>query len=274
MSSTIAFIGGGNRGRAIIGGLIAQGHSASSIVVADTDSAARAQLVATFGVREAANNQSAVTAAETIVLAVKPQHLRGVAIEIAPALIRSSALVISIAAGITTKSIARWLSPLSSIVRAMPNTPALIGRGATALFATPAVSDLGRANAVALLRAVGTVVWVEEEHQLDTVTALSGSGPAYFFLLIECLERAATALGLALPVARQLALDTAAGATELARTSAFDPATLRAQVTSKGGTTERALQEFAAGGFESLVYRAVAAASQRAQELSQEFGGE
>ncbi|MBI2802451.1 MAG: pyrroline-5-carboxylate reductase [Gammaproteobacteria bacterium] len=272
MNSTLAVIGGGNMGRAIIGGLLARGGDAACIMVADPSPDARAYLRAELGITTVSSNHEAVVNAETIVLAVKPQQMREVARDIAPSVARRDPLVISIAAGIPTASLTAWLTGGAAVVRAMPNTPALIGRGITALYATAAVKPAGRDAAESLLRTVGSVVWVQDEGALDAVTALSGSGPAYFFLFIECLERAGVALGLDPSVARQLALETAAGATELARTSALDPAALRAQVTSKGGTTERALQIFAAGGFEALVDRALRAAAARAQELSREFG--
>ena len=272
MNSTLAVIGGGNMGRAIIGGLLARGDDATRIVVADPIADARDYLHSQLGVNTVASNHEAVAHAETIVLAVKPQQMRDVALEIAPALRKRNPLVISIAAGITTASLTAWLAGGAAVVRAMPNTPALIGRGITALYATAGVSPAGRDTADSLLCAVGSVVWVQDESALDAVTALSGSGPAYFFLLIECLERAGVALGLDSNIARRLALETAAGATELARSSPLDPAALRVQVTSKGGTTERALQTLAAGGFEELVDRALRAAASRAGELSREFG--
>ena len=272
MNSTLAVIGGGNMGRAIIGGLLARGDDATRIVVADPIADARDYLHSQLGVNTVASNHEAVAHAETIVLAVKPQQMRDVALEIAPALRERNPLVISIAAGITTASLTAWLAGGAAVVRAMPNTPALIGRGITALYATAAVSPAGRDTADSLLCAVGSVVWVQDESALDAVTALSGSGPAYFFLLIECLERAGVALGLDFNIARRLALETAAGATELARSSPLETAALRVQVTSKGGTTERALQTLAAGGFEELVDRALRAAASRAGELSREFG--
>ena len=272
MDSTLAFIGGGNMGRAIIGGLVAQGGDAARIVLADPVASAREHLQAQHGIQVLSSNRLAVARADTIVLAVKPQQMREVALEIAPALAGRNPLVISIAAGITTTSLGAWLGPGLALVRAMPNTPALIGRGITGLYATPTVGAAGHHTAEELLRAIGSVVWVPDESALDAVTALSGSGPAYFFRFIECLERAGISLGLDPATARQLALETAAGSTELARRSPLDPATLRAQVTSKGGTTERALQEFEAAGFESMVHRALSAAAARAQELSREFG--
>lgn len=273
MNERIACIGGGNMGRAILGGLCRRGHAPAAIVVAEPLAAARAALAADFGVEVTARNDAAVDGADVVLLAVKPQQMKDVVRALTEPFARRRPLVVSIAAGITTASLARWIGAPLPLVRAMPNTPALVGRGATGLFATPETPDGMRALAERLLAAVGCVEWVAEEALLDAVTALSGSGPAYFFLFLESLERAGVALGLPADVARRLAIETAAGAAELARTSPADPGTLRAQVTSPGGTTERALAVFAAGGFEPLVHAALAAAATRAAELSAEFGG-
>jgi pyrroline-5-carboxylate reductase len=204
-------------------------------------------------------------------LAVKPQLLGAVVRSLAAAAAARRPLVISIAAGIRAADIARWAGPAATVVRAMPNRPALLGAGATALFA-PAAPPAARATAARLLEAVGSVLWVEREADLDAVTAVSGSGPAYFFLLIEALEAAAIAEGLAPAAARQLAVATATGAARLAAESGDDPATLRAQVTSKGGTTAAALAVFEAADLRGIVARAVAAARARAGELAEEFG--
>jgi pyrroline-5-carboxylate reductase len=271
MTSHISFIGGGNMGRAMIGGLLQRGHPPQCVTVADPIIAARSALVRDFGVNEAPDNITAVAAADIVVLAVKPQQMRSVVQSLAPALAHRP-LVLSIAAGITTTSLAQWCGITLPLVRAMPNTPALVGRGATGAFATPSTLPTAREQAVALLSAIGYVVWVDDETQLDAVTALSGSGPAYFFLLLECLEGAAVELGLPVATARALALETALGAAELAHRSPHNPAELRAQVTSKGGTTERALQVFNAGDLRGLVKQALTAAAARARELSVEFG--
>ncbi len=274
MTLHIAFIGGGNMGRAMIGGLLKRGHSPRMVTVADSIELARASLVKDFGVNDATDNNAAVECADLVVLAVKPQQMSTVVRGMAPALAARRPLLVSIAAGITTSSILHWCKADLPLVRAMPNTPALIGRGATAAFATAATPASTREHAAELLRAIGYVAWVDVEEQLDAVTALSGSGPAYFFLLLEALEAAAVALGLPVATARQLALETAAGAAELALHSPLSPTELRVQVTSKSGTTERALQVFAAGGFGGLVQQALEAAANRARELSIEFGGD
>jgi pyrroline-5-carboxylate reductase len=272
MTPHIAFIGGGNMGRAMIGGLLKRGHPPPRITVSDPLVAVRTALAQDFEIQAAPDNNAAVESADIVVLAVKPQHMGATVRELAPTLTRRRPLVLSIAAGITTASLVQWCGTDLPLVRAMPNTPALIGRGAAGAFATPATPTSARDQASELLRAVGSVVWVEQEAQLDAVTALSGSGPAYFFLLLECMEAAGVKLGLPEATARQLALETAAGAAELALHSSSNPASLRVQVTSKGGTTEQALQVFDAGGFADLVQRALAAAATRARELSVEFG--
>lgn len=272
MTKRVAFIGGGNMGRAIVGGLIRRGHVPGMITVAEPQETVRDALARDFGITVTADNASAVAAAEVVVLAVKPQQMKAVVQPLASVLAKQRPLLLSIAAGITTQSLRLWAGTELPVVRAMPNTPALIGRGATGLFATPTTGPAERALVESLLAATGMVAWVEEESLLDAVTALSGSGPAYFFLLIECLEQAGVKLGLPATLARALALETAAGAAELARTATVDPATLRSQVTSKGGTTERALQVFMEGGLPALVERALTGAAARAGELSREFG--
>jgi pyrroline-5-carboxylate reductase len=269
----IAIIGGGQMARALVGGWVARGTAAASVTVADPAAEQRAWLAAAFpGIGVEAHNDPAAASAGIWLLAVKPQMLGGVARALAPLARSRQPLVISIAAGIHAAAISRWLGPTASVIRAMPNRPALIGAGASALYAPPAVAAAARATAARLLEAVGSVVWVETEAALDAVTAVSGSGPAYFFLLIEALEAAAIAEGLSPAVARRLAIDTAAGAARLAATSSDDPATLRAQVTSKGGTTAAALAVFEAAGLRAIVARAVAAAARRSEQLAEEFG--
>lgn len=272
MSKRVAFIGGGNMGRAIVGGLIGRGHAPGAITVAEPLEAPRTALARDFGVNVTMDNAAAVATADVVVLAVKPQQMKAVVQPLATILAERRPVLLSIAAGITTQSLGRWIGAEIPMVRAMPNTPALVGRGATGLFATAAATPADRALVESLLAATGLVAWVEEETQLDAVTALSGSGPAYFFLLLESLEQAGTRLGLPAELARKLAIETAAGAAELARSATVDPATLRSQVTSKGGTTERALQVFTEGGLPALVDRALVAAATRAEELSREFG--
>ncbi len=269
----IAFVGGGNMGRALIGGIVgAPGGMAATITVADPDPAVARLLAGQRSVRCVADSGAAVEGADVVVLAVKPQILAQVARAVGAQLAARRPLVISIAAGIDTRALGAWLGQATPIVRAMPNTPALIGRGATALYATPAVDAGGRAIAERIMGAVGATDWVVDEAQIDVVTALSGSGPAYVFFLLECLERAAVAEGLPAATARRLAVETMAGAAELVRQSGSDPQDLRAQVTSKGGTTERALEVLEEGGFDTLIARAIAAATGRARELAREFG--
>jgi pyrroline-5-carboxylate reductase len=269
----IALIGGGQMARALVGGWIARGAPPSSIAVADPLATQRDWLAAAYPrVRLHADNESAARDADVWVLAVKPQLLRGAVRGLAALAAQTRPLVLSIAAGIRAADIRRWLGGGVGVVRAMPNRPALIGAGISALYADPTVEPPARERATRLIEAVGSVVWVGTEAHLDAVTAVSGSGPAYFFLLIELLEAAAIAEGLPPAVARRLAIDTAAGAAALAQSSADDPATLREQVTSQGGTTAAALAVLEAGNLRAIVARAVAAAARRSRELADEFG--
>lgn len=267
MEALYAFIGGGNMGRALIGGLLAAGHPATRIRVADAVADCRAACVASFGVSALADNVAAAAGADVVVLAVKPQQLRAVASALAPSA-TTAQLYLSIAAGITLGHLGAWLGADRAIVRAMPNTPAQIGYGAAALCANAAVTATQRAQASRLLEAVGVAVWLDDEQLMDAVTALSGSGPAYVFLLLELLENAGTDLGLPAALSRQLALATVEGAARLARGSAYDPAVLRAQVTSPGGTTERALATFTEADLAGIVLRALRAARDRGRELA------
>jgi pyrroline-5-carboxylate reductase len=269
----IAVIGGGQMARALIGGWVARGADASAIAVADPDAGQLAWLRDRFpGLRTDTANAAAASGAEVWLLAVKPQQLAAVASALAPLAATTRPLVISIAAGIRGADIHRWLGGAARVVRAMPNRPALIGAGASALYADANVPVEARALASRLIEAVGSAVWVPAEADIDAVTAVSGSGPAYFFLLIELLESAGIAEGLAPDVARRLAIDTASGAAALARQGQDDPATLRAQVTSKGGTTAAALAVFETADLRGIVTRAVAAAASRSRELAAEFG--
>ncbi|HUO96026.1 MAG TPA: pyrroline-5-carboxylate reductase [Steroidobacteraceae bacterium] len=270
---SIALIGGGQMARALIGGWVARGAPASTIAVADPVASQRDWLAAAHPrVRLYADNEAAARDASVWILAIKPQLLRPAVQSLARLAAEQRPLVLSIAAGIRAADIRRWLGGEVAVVRAMPNRPALIGAGISALYADPHVPEAARALATRLIEAVGSIVWVGAEAHLDAVTAVSGSGPAYFFLLIELIEAAAIAEGLPPAVARRLAVDTAAGAAALAQTSGDDPATLRAQVTSKGGTTAAALAVFDAGDLRGIVARAVAAAARRSRELADEFG--
>jgi pyrroline-5-carboxylate reductase len=270
----LAFIGGGNMAAALIGGLIKRGLPATRVVVADTSKDQLQRLVQGFGIHAAADNAAAVEGAEVVVLAVKPQQMRAVAQGLAPHVAKSQPLVISIAAGIPHAALARWFGPRIPVIRTMPNRPALNGFGATGLYAPALVGAASRALAETIMAAVSATVWVEHESQMDTVTALSGSGPAYFFLFMEALEAAAHERGLPSDVAHQLTLETAFGAAQMARHSVESLATLREQVTSKGGTTAAALAVLDAAGLRAIVAHAVAAADRRSCELAAEYGAD
>jgi pyrroline-5-carboxylate reductase len=272
-SLRIAVIGGGNMARGLIGGLVASGATASSITVADPDAAGRESLVLDFGVRATADNAGAIADARVVVLAVKPQIMAQVARALAPALQQTKPLVISVAAGIRCANLAQWIGPGVPVVRCMPNRPALIGAGATGLYADAAVDAAGRTLAAQVLASTGLAVWVQRESDIDLVTALSGSGPAYFFRLAELMAEAAIAQGLDANVARQLAAQTLAGAGQLvAAETAPDLARMRAEVTSRGGTTEAALNCFGMLSLDSIVAAAMRAAAQRSHELAELFG--
>ncbi|MFV8834558.1 pyrroline-5-carboxylate reductase [Aquisalimonas sp.] len=273
-NKTIAFIGGGNMARSLIGGLIADGFPADRIRVAEPDPEQRGNLAATFGVAVTGDNSEAVADADGVVLAVKPQVIRDVATELAPQLARTGAVVISIAAGIRESDLSRWLGDGLPVVRVMPNTPSLVQTGATALYANPATSAEQRSLAESLMRAVGLTCWLDDESQMNAVTAVSGSGPAYFFLLMESMEQAGADLGLPRDTARLLTLQTALGAAKMALESTEDAATLRRRVTSPGGTTEQAIQAFEDGGLRELVERALKAAADRAETLGNELGNQ
>jgi pyrroline-5-carboxylate reductase len=264
---SIAFIGGGNMAGSLIGGLIADGYSRTLLSVADADAEKRRQLGERFGIRTCASNTEAVAGAAVIVIAVKPQVVEQVARELAPAL-TGEQLVISVAAGIRTTTLSAWFGDVP-IVRAMPNTPALVQSGATALYAILSAGAGHRETAESIMRAVGLTQWIEDETLMDVVTALSGSGPAYFFLFMELLEEEACRLGLEPGIARLLTIQTAFGAAKMALESPLhSPGELREQVTSPGGTTERALQVLHDGDLGNLLGRALQAARDRAIELS------
>ncbi|HHB12689.1 MAG TPA: pyrroline-5-carboxylate reductase [Chromatiales bacterium] len=267
----LAFIGGGNMAAALVGGLVEDGWPSDRIVVSDPDAGRRAALAARYAVHTTPDNRAAAAEAEVLVLAVKPQVLRAVCTELAPTVQQTHPLVLSIAAGVRSADVERWLGGGVAVVRCMPNTPALVGAGATALVANPAVDAAGRETAEHILRAVGVTVWLEQEALMDAATAVSGSGPAYFFLFMEALMEAGTGLGLSPEVARLLTLQTALGAARLALASEEDPAVLRQRVTSPGGTTERALAVLEDGGLRRLVRRAADAAAARSRELAEEL---
>jgi len=268
-----AFIGGGNMARSLIGGLLADGCDPNTLWVADPSESQRELVRRHFDVHVTADNNEAASQASVIVLAVKPQTVQSVAMQLAPLVRITNPLVLSIAAGVRLPNLCHWLGEHGALVRAMPNTPALVRSGATALFASAATSSEQRQLAESILRAVGLTVWVDEETLLDSVTALSGSGPAYFFMVMEALEKAGVNLGLNPTQARLLTLETAFGATKMALESAEDAATLRARVTSPGGTTERAIAVLQAGELETLFGDALKAAHERARELGDWLGG-
>ena len=270
----IGFIGGGNMAHSLIGGLIANGFRRDRITVAEPDEQRRAGLAAEFGIHALEGNLQVADSADLLLLAVKPQMMRQVAQELAQAVRQSRPLVVSIAAGIRESDLDRWLGGECAIVRAMPNTPALVGCSATALHANPKVTEQQREQAESVLRAVGIALWLSDEDLMDTVTALSGSGPAYFLLVMEVMQQAATALGLDAESARLLTLQTAFGTAKMALESSEDAAALRQRVTSPGGTTERAVQVLEEGGVWELFHQALSAARQRSEQLAEQLGEE
>lgn len=264
----IAFIGSGNMAAALIHGLVEDGYPVRHITAADPDRDKLAALERLDPINTTTDNAAAVAASDIIILSIKPQVAERVARELAPVLASRRPLVVSIAAGIRTTSLQRWLGGGLPIVRAMPNTPAMVQTGATALFATDEVSDDQRSHAESLLRAVGLILWLDDEDQMDAVTALSGSGPAYFFLIMEAMIKSAQSLGLSRDAAQLLTLQTALGAARMAMESDNDPAALRDRVTSPGGTTESAIGVLERAGLMDLFESALKAARDRSIELS------
>jgi pyrroline-5-carboxylate reductase len=269
MGKRIAFIGGGNMASAIIGGLLRNGMAASDIDVVEPWAEARTRLQADFDITAHAEAGAFLVQAEMLVWAVKPQTFKDAASAVRTH--AANALHLSVAAGIPSSSIATWLGS-ERIIRTMPNTPALIGKGITALFALPGVSDADKAWADEVIRTTGATVWLTAEAQLDAVTAISGSGPAYMFYFMEAMADAGAQMGLDRDQAYQLAVATFIGAGELARASAEPPEALRAKVTSKGGTTYAAITAMDQSGVKALFTEALFAAQRRAAELGQEFG--
>lgn len=271
MNINACFVGGGNMGGALIRGLIARGLPAGNVSVGEAHQQRRIALADELGVHVTADNREAVSGADVVVLAVKPQDMAGTVQALADVLAQRAPLVISIAAGIRVADILDWSGGVP-IVRAMPNRPALHGVGATALYAPEGLSQAHRELAGQVLGAVGTTVWVQNEDALDVVTALSGSGPAYFFLLAELMTDAAVNRGLDRASAQELAIQTLFGSGRMARDSDGDLARLRAEVTSKGGTTEAAVRAFDAANLRGIVAAALSAATDRSRELAQAFG--
>jgi pyrroline-5-carboxylate reductase len=272
MDISAAFIGGGNMGGALIRGLIARGLSAQRISVGEAHQPRRIELADQLGVHVTADNREAVQRADVVVIAVKPQDMAGTVQRVAEAFGSNPPLVISIAAGIRVADIQAWCGAGVAVVRAMPNRPALSGVGATGLYAPVSVGETHRALAAQVMGAVGTTVWVSDESLIDVVTALSGSGPAYFFLVAELMTDAAVKLGLDRASALELAIQTLHGAGRMARDSDGDLARLRAEVTSKGGTTEAAVRAFDAANLRGIVAGALAAATERGREMARTFG--
>jgi pyrroline-5-carboxylate reductase len=267
--SPIAFVGGGNMARSLIGGLVARGTPGASIRVAEPVDTLRDALARDFGAAVFADGADAVAGgARTWVLAVKPQVMRAVCEALAPQAQATRPLVVSIAAGITAAQLERWLGGGVAVVRCMPNTPALLGAGVTGLFANANVDAAGRNAAQALLASAGETVWIGDEALMDAVTAVSGSGPAYVFLLAEAMQSAALAEGLPPDAARALVLQTLLGAARMLTEGDLDATELRRRVTSPNGTTQAAVEAFEAGGFRDLVARAIHAATVRGRELA------
>jgi len=268
--SKIGFIGGGNMARALIGGLLTSGKSVEEIMVAEPVAAAAQALINDFGVQVSRDNTEVAQQVDCLVLAVKPQVVKGVVSDLAAVVQSRQPLVVSIVAGIPIGSLDNWLGGNCALVRTMPNTPALVGKGITALFANQQASALQRELAEQIMQAAGTTLWVSDESLLDAVTAVSGSGPAYFFRVMEAMIETGQALGLSSQQATQLTLATAAGAAELAIQSEHPVARLREQVTSPGGTTAAALEVMNDLAIGDLFEQALRAAHKRAAELAQE----
>lgn len=268
----MAIVGGGNMGRALISGLLRRGMLPEDVRVAEISPQARASLTRDFAVSASADARAALEGAAVIVIALKPEHVAALIAPLQPLFARTRPVVISVAAGIRIASLQAWCGADVAVVRAMPNRPALVGAGVTGLFAAREVSHSARAAAARVLSAVGEIVWLGNEEALDVVTALSGSGPAYLFLLAEAMMQAAVGLGLEGEAARKLAVGTLYGAGLLAQASDGDLARLRAEVTSAGGTTEAALKMFAAADLSGTVLHALQAAAQRSRELARQFG--
>ena len=270
----IGFIGGGNMANCLISGLIASGHSAQQIWVADADQEKLSRLASSMHINTALTNDALIAAVDVVVLAVKPQIIATVIKASKASFDKANVLLVSIAAGINQQSLSQWLGTDTAIVRCMPNTPALVQTGATGLHANQNVTEEQHDLAENIMRSVGISVWVENESELDAVTAVSGSGPAYFFLLMEAMEKAALELGLSQHTAQLLIEQTALGAARIALESTESPGELRNRVTSPGGTTEQAIKIFEQGGFTTLVKKALQAANDRSISLSKELGAE
>lgn len=267
----LAVLGGGNMGRALIGGLLRRGMRPERIAVGEPAAEVRAGLEREFGVSATADNSAAVRKADIVVVAVKPKYVATVLTPLAPELERVRPVVLSIAAGVRIAALRAWCGPQVAVVRAMPNRPALVGAGASGIYVPAGIGAAQAELAEQVMSALGEVVRLENEEALDVVTALSGSGPAYFFLLAELMAQAGARLGLPAQVAHRLSVATLHGAGLMSQIGEGNLAQLRAQVTSKAGTTEAALREFETAGLPAIVGRALEAAAARSRELAEEF---
>ncbi|MDX1551211.1 MAG: pyrroline-5-carboxylate reductase [Marinobacter sp.] len=271
-SPTISFIGAGNMARAIIGGMLDSGFKAANIWVSAPDDNHLQSIRKQFGVSVTTDNRYCAQQADMVVLAVKPQVMADVCSDIAPVVQNTRPLMVSIAAGLEASTLDEWLGGGLPLVRVMPNTPSLVGKGAAGLYANDQVKEKQKAMVESVFTSIGSAMWVDDESLLHAVTALSGSGPAYFFLMLEALEEAATEAGIASETARALAIQTMAGAAEMAGRSEHDPGQLKRNVMSPGGTTEQAIRTFEEGGLRDLVKKAYSAAYKRSGEMAKELG--
>ena len=270
-SPTISFIGAGNMASAIIGGMLDSGFKAANIWVSAPDDNHLQSIRKQFGVSVTTDNRYCADQADMVVLAVKPQVMASVCSDIAPVVQNTRPLMVSIAAGLEASTLDEWLGGGLPLVRVMPNTPSLVGKGAAGLYANDQVKEKQKTMVESVFNSIGSALWVEDESLLHAVTALSGSGPAYFFLMLEALEEAATDAGIAGETARALAIQTMAGAAEMAGRSEHDPGQLKRNVMSPGGTTEQAIQTFEEGGMRDLVKKAYSAAYKRSGEMAKEL---
>ena len=270
-SPTISFIGAGNMASAIIGGMLDSGFKAANIWVSAPDDNHLQSIRKQFGVSVTTDNRYCAEQADMVVLAVKPQVMASVCSDIAPVVQNTRPLMVSIAAGLEASTLDEWLGEGPPMMRVMPNTPSLVGKGAAGLYANDQVKEKQKTMVESVFNSIGSALWVEDESLLHAVTALSGSGPAYFFLMLEALEEAATDAGIAGETARALAIQTMAGAAEMAGRSEHDPGQLKRNVMSPGGTTEQAIQTFEEGGMRDLVKKAYSAAYKRSGEMAKEL---
>lgn len=271
MNAKIAFIGAGNMALSLIKGLLASGYPPKNLLATDPDENKRISIAQSLGIQCLADNVDATHKADILVFAVKPQQLQTVCKQLKPTIVEQQPLIISVAAGIRSTDINQWLGGQSAIVRSMPNTPAMIQSGATGLYANDKVTPEQKTQAENILRAVGITVWVDSDADLDIVTAVSGSGPAYYFLFMEAMQAAAESMGLSAKTAKLLTIQTAFGTAKMALESPEDCQTLRHKVTSPNGTTEKAIESFEADQLATLVAKAMNAAKARAESLADEL---